>query len=287
MVIAVAHDRHVIRDSQNGLVVLLHKFCTVCSVVVLYPDISAKADLLCVLLPAQLKGISLLEPVVRCLHLVAVLDLLLEHTVAVADTAAVGRISEGSQGIQEAGRQTAKASVPESRVRLLVLDGVQVNAHLIQGFFYFPVSCHVDQVVPQGPAHQKLHGHIINCLRVIFLELVLCGDPVVDDGLLYRVGHCLEKLLRRRLIHSLTVKCLYIVFYFLLKSLFFKSGIIHFSIPFLEPYLSTPMVTFSPLIFHSFTYPAGAAFSTVRASVSLPISSLWSAKTFSAFSLPS
>ena len=101
-VVAVTNDRHIIRDRQNRLVVLLDKFVFSRLRVFLKTDISSETYFLCILFSAELEGVSFLEPVIRNLHLIAVLDLLLEHSIAVADAAAVCRIIQCCEGIQEA-----------------------------------------------------------------------------------------------------------------------------------------------------------------------------------------
>ena len=122
-VVIVSHDRIVVRYSQYRLIILLNEMGPA-FFVVLYPNISAKADFLCVFGPAKFKGIAILEPVIWLLHLVSIFNLLLKHSVTITYTTAVCRIAKGCQRIQETGCQTAKAAVSKSRIRLLVLDGI-------------------------------------------------------------------------------------------------------------------------------------------------------------------
>ena len=78
------------------------------------------------LIALELERVGMIQPVVRHFFLEAVLDLLLEHTVMVADTAAVSVIAACSQRIQEAGSETAETAVAESRIRLMkeIKDGI-------------------------------------------------------------------------------------------------------------------------------------------------------------------
>ena len=121
--VIVSHDRVVVRYGQYRLIILLNEMGSA-FFVILYPDISAKAHFLCVFGPAKFKGIAILEPVIRLLHLISIFNLLLKHSVMITYATAICRIAKGCQRIQEAGRQTAKAAVSKSRIRLLVLDGI-------------------------------------------------------------------------------------------------------------------------------------------------------------------
>ena len=155
--VAVSYDRHIIRNSQNGFIVLLNEFVLSCYRILFKTDISAEADFLRILFSAELKGVAFFEPVVRNLNLVAVPDLLFKHTVTVADAAAVRRIIQGCKRIKETCRKSSQTSVSKSRVRLLIFYDIQVNSHLIQGFLHIFIYCHVNQVISQSTAHKEFH----------------------------------------------------------------------------------------------------------------------------------
>ena len=152
---------------------------------------------------AQFERIAVLKPVVRNFLLIAVLNLLLEHAVAVADAAAVGRISQGCQGIQEAGGKTAQTAVAQCRIRLLVLNHVQVKSQLIQSLPDFLLHAHIDDIIAQGAAHQEFHGEIIKSLGILPVHLLLGRNPVIHDHLVDGVAHSLEHLLGRCLLEGL------------------------------------------------------------------------------------
>ena len=192
--IIITDDRVVIRNCLNRLIILLYK-TYLALIIIFYTDISAEAHFLGIFRSSEFKRIAVHKPVIRRLYLITVLDLLLEHTVAVTDTASVCRISKGCQRIQEAGRQTSKSAVSKRRIRLLILQQIQVHAHLLQSFLHLCISGHIDQVVAKRPSHQEFHGHIIDDLRIILLILLLCRDPIVNDRFLHGIGNCLIQLL--------------------------------------------------------------------------------------------
>ena len=122
--IIVAYDWIIIRNCHNRLIILLFEMNIACLVVIFYTDISTETHFFGILRSSKLKRITIFEPVIRGLYLIAIFDLLLEHTVTVTDTAAISCVSECCKGIQEAGCQTAKTAITKCRIRFLVLDGI-------------------------------------------------------------------------------------------------------------------------------------------------------------------
>ncbi len=147
--VVVTHDGNIEGNGQNGLIALLNELFVVL-LIVLHTHITAEFYLFGVLRTAKLEGVAVFQPVIRHLYLITVFNFLFEHTVTVTDAAAISRIVQGCQRIQEAGSQTAQTTVTKSRIRLLVLNDVQVKAQLIQSFFYLVIFCQVDQVVTQA-----------------------------------------------------------------------------------------------------------------------------------------
>ena len=106
----------------------------------MHTDIATEFHDLRILRSAQFERITIHQPVIGNLYLITVADLLLEHTITITDTAAICRISQSRQGIQEACRQTTQAAVAQCCIRLLILDQVQIQSQLLHGFRYRLVS---------------------------------------------------------------------------------------------------------------------------------------------------
>ena len=225
-VVAIAYDGHIAGNRAHALVALLYEM-VLALLVYLHVHIAAELDDLGQLRTAQLEGIALFEPLVGHLYLEAVFDLLLEHTVAVADAAAVSRVAQACERIQEAGRQSSQTAVSKGGVRLLILDHVQIAAQLLQRFLYLVVIGQVNQVVAQGASHQELHGHIVHNLRILLLHLLLGSQPGVDDGVLGGQSHSVKNLLLRGFLNVAPVKGLYIVNHASLKELLVKGSLTH------------------------------------------------------------
>ena len=89
--VAIADDRHIVRNSLYGLIAFLLENGTAVFIHIrAYP--AAEFYLFCILGTAQLKGIAVSQPVVRHFYLITIADLLTEHTVTITDTTAVCRI---------------------------------------------------------------------------------------------------------------------------------------------------------------------------------------------------
>ena len=86
--VSVAHYGHVIGDGVYGLIAVLDKVVTSVAVC-LNPYKATELNLFLIFPSPEFEGIAVTKPVIGDLQLIAVLYLLLEHAVAVSDTAAV------------------------------------------------------------------------------------------------------------------------------------------------------------------------------------------------------
>ena len=90
----VSGYRNIIGNSHYGVVALLNEL-RVPVRLGFRADIAAELDLIGILRPLQLEGVAVFKPVIRSLLLIAVTDLLPEHSVMIPDTAAVCGIAQG------------------------------------------------------------------------------------------------------------------------------------------------------------------------------------------------
>ena len=219
--VAVSDDGHVVGDGLHGLISFLTEYRAAVFIHIgAHP--AAELHLFGVFRAAEFEGIAVRQPVVRHFHLIAVPDFLLEHAVAVANAAAVGRIAQGRQGIQEARGQTAQAAIAQRRIGLLILHCVDVQAQLVQSFLHLVERLQVDEVVAQRAAHQEFHGHVIDHFGILLLIFLLRRHPVVHDHVLDRIGHRLEDLLLGRFFQRPSVKSLDIIENASLEKLFIE-----------------------------------------------------------------
>ncbi len=102
------------------------------------------------------------EPVVGKLGLPAVLDLLLENAVLIADRVAHSGISVGSETVQIAGGKSAQTAVSKTCVRLILIDTVKVDIPLLEDILNHAVDVKVEKACFQGTSHKELHGKVVN-----------------------------------------------------------------------------------------------------------------------------
>ena len=153
---------------------------------------TAETDDLGILGAAQLKGISVLKPVVRHFLLESVHDLLLEHAVVVADSAAVGSIVQSREGIQEAGCETSETAVSEGCVRFLILDGVHLETKFLERIGNRLIGHQVDRVISESASHQELHRKINQFFGILIIKSLLRAHPAVNDLVFQCKRGCLE-----------------------------------------------------------------------------------------------
>ncbi len=198
--IAVADDRKIIRNRFDALIPFLpvHRPA---GRQLIAGHIAAEMNFLCVFRALDLQRVAVLEPVVRLLNLVAVDDLLPEHAVVITDAAPVRRIIQRRQRIKEAGSESSETSVAKRRIRLLILDCIDVKAKLAQRLCHLFVCAKVDCIISECTPHQKFHGKINQFLRIFLFECLLRADPAVDDLIAERHCRSLEHLLLCRIRH--------------------------------------------------------------------------------------
>ena len=232
--VAVSDDRQIIRHGTDGTVVDLAEMIPAGLFIIIHFNIAAEADLLGIFRALQLERIAAVQqPAVRLLDLHPVFDALLEHAVVVTDAAAVRRVPQSRERIQEAGCQTAQAAVPERRIALLILDRVQIDAKFFKRFLHFFICSQCQQVVAQVSSCQEFHGHVVNDLRVLLLHGFLCLHPVVDDLILDDVADRLIDLPRCGFFQCCTEKILNLLPQSLLEYLPFDDRVLHtFPVPF-------------------------------------------------------
>ena len=155
--ISITYNRHIIWNCQYRFVIFLNIIIPLFLFVVFHTNGSAKADFLGILITAQFKWIAIFQPVIRCFHLITVLNFLFKHSVMVSDSTSISRISKCCQRIQKARCQSSKTAISKGCVRFFVLNHIKVNSHLIKRLFHILVGSHVNQIIAKRTAHQKFH----------------------------------------------------------------------------------------------------------------------------------
>ena len=129
-------------------------------------DLSVKAHLHGLVRMAFQPHAAAGQPVVGAFLLPAVHDLLLEDAVFVQDGIASAGDIVGGHTVQIARGQTAQAAVAQARVRLLLVDIVQLHAVIPQHLVRHAAQAQIKQAGLQAAAHQKFHAQVIHLLAV-------------------------------------------------------------------------------------------------------------------------
>ena len=136
-------------------------------------DRAAEADLEGAFAPLELPGIAVIEPGLRQFDLPAVMDLLAEHAVDVADAIAMRRDVDGRHAFHEAGGEPAEAAIAERRVRLQRGDEVEVDAERRQRLAHVVHQAEIGEGVAHQAADQEFQRQVIDALVAVLVGLLV------------------------------------------------------------------------------------------------------------------
>ncbi len=123
-----------------------------------YLAATAEAHPLGVLGALHLPRVAVSKPVIGLLDLAAVLDILPEHAVFIADAVPHHRQLQRGATIQEAGSEAPEAAVTESRVHLLFCQFLEIHTELLHRLAGRTADAEVQKGVSHGAPHQELEG---------------------------------------------------------------------------------------------------------------------------------
>ena len=165
---AETRDRYVIGNANNLAEVDPNR-AGVSASVVYRLDVSVDGDFLLVLRADNFPWGPVLDPSIGEFDLVAVAELLLEEAVLVMDTVADGRKIEGGEGIEEAGGEASEAAVAQCHVIFFVPGFFERVAEILERLADFVVDAGGEHVVGEKPAHEELHGHVVDAANVLLV----------------------------------------------------------------------------------------------------------------------
>ena len=98
--VSVTDNGQIIGNGIHRLIALLSEVASAV-LIYIYIDIAAEFNLFCIFRSSELKRITVFQPIIGHLHLIAVTNLLFKHTVTIADTTAVCGIPQSCKRIQK------------------------------------------------------------------------------------------------------------------------------------------------------------------------------------------
>lgn len=122
------------------------------------------------------------EPVIRLLNLVAIHNVLLEDTVAVAQSIAPRREVETRQTIQEASCQPAQTSISQGSIVFLLNDVLDPEAQIRKPSLCNILLADIQHGIIEGTAHEKLEREVVDTLGVGKGLALLCPVPLQDQA---------------------------------------------------------------------------------------------------------
>ena len=115
-----------------------------------------------------------LEPVVRSLVLLALIEALLEQAAVIGDADTVCRKAEGCKGVDETCGKTSKAAVTKARLILELLEFGDVTACSCKLCLHVVIDAKIDQVVGEELADEELGGDVVQLLLSLVVTDFLC-----------------------------------------------------------------------------------------------------------------
>lgn len=137
------------------------------------------------------------EPVVGKLFLLAVLDLLVEHAIFIADAHARRREFERRHRIEEARGETSEASVAKSRIDFFFAELFERHAQFGNGIFHRLFHVQVQDGVSERPSDQKFERQVIDAFHVLVVVGFLCPNPAIDETVADGIRHGEELFMTR------------------------------------------------------------------------------------------
>ncbi|OQB89404.1 MAG: hypothetical protein BWX86_02467 [Verrucomicrobia bacterium ADurb.Bin122] len=177
---AVAHDRNVVGHAEDAL--RLHPAGRrVAAVVEIVDHLPIEVDFQRVLRAADFPRITVDQPVVGMLDLVAIDELLLEQAVLVVDAVADGRVVVRGERIEEARGEAAETAVAQAHVLFQRAHGLEVHAERAHGLLRILVQAGVVQIGAEQTAHEILQREVVEAADILGVVHALRLDHALHD----------------------------------------------------------------------------------------------------------
>ena len=129
----------------------------------------------------NLPWVTVLEPFIGLLHLVAVFDVLLEDPEIVSQAIADRGKVQGGNGIQKTRGEPAEAAIAEARIDLVFPQILPIEPFLRHGRAANVFHLKIDDIVAHQASDQELKRQVIESLDVLLVMRLLSRDPSIDQ----------------------------------------------------------------------------------------------------------
>lgn len=213
----LAGDHHIVGNGVNLLRVLY--IDAVIAVLPAVDNIALEADVNALLLARNEPYLAAGEPEIGHLGLPAVNELLLEDTVFVENGVAHAEIAVGCQSVEITRRKAAQTAVAETRVRLAVIELVELYAEILERRLHDGDEVEIIERVLERAPHEELHAEIVYALRAALLAALFKLMPALSEHIAGYHRNSLVKLLVVGLLGSYAEKVRELCGYLLLGGL--------------------------------------------------------------------
>ena len=193
--VAISGNIHIIRNGNDRAVILIGDM--VILLIPVFLQLAVKMDLYSFVLLGNEPYLAAGEPVVGELGLPAVLDLLLEDTVFIADRIAHCGISVCCGAVEIAGGKTSETAVSETCVGFVFIDMIEVHIPVLQKLFDHIIYLEIEKARFERAPHEEFHRDIIYLLFALGMRLVSEFSPSFAEYLDNNGRQCLVYLVIR------------------------------------------------------------------------------------------
>lgn len=124
----------------------------------------------------------MIEPGLGQFNLPAVVNLLAEHAIGIADAVAMRGNVDGRHAFHEASGEPAEAAIAECRIRLKCSNQIEIDAERRQRVAHIVHQAEIGERVAHKTADEKLKRQIVDALFLLVVGFFRRLHPAIDDA---------------------------------------------------------------------------------------------------------
>ena len=128
-------------------------------------------------------GKTFAQPGVGFFHLVAVVNALMEHAIAITNAIACNRQRERRTAIQETGRESTQTAIAKPGVVFALADVFQIQPDAFQRIAGLFLNAEIQQCISQQTAHQEFERQVGDTTAVVGLNSIASLVPALHQAI--------------------------------------------------------------------------------------------------------
>lgn len=162
-----AGDRSIVSHGKDLLAALPLGSLSVAILVLL--RVTVETNLVGDILALNFPRVAVVQPEVRNLYLITILDLLLENTVVISNTITPSRDLKGGERVDEASGKSTETTITKGGISLLLIELLEVITHVHESLLELLLHVNVDEGILESTTHKELERQIVNSLDILVL----------------------------------------------------------------------------------------------------------------------